>query len=145
MLMLMKPSQSDGPFVQMTKMQKNKDSATWALRPKTEPGTEGSSVGSWVHNAGQSLGPGGRRLKAVDSGNADLFGDDDEEGVDHKRRVKKELGQDGFLDEVDFEEGFADDEEKMEVDDHDDEETKELEVRSTSERHHPAPNRALAL
>ena len=84
---------------------------------------------SLVHSAGQSLGPGGRRLRTVDSGSAGLFGDDDEEGGDSKRRVKRELGAEGDLDELDFEETFADDEEKMDADDKEDEEAKELEVR----------------
>ena len=64
----------------------------------------------------------------MDSGNAGLFGDDDDEG-DSKRRVKRELGAEGDLDELDFEETFADDEDKMEHDDKEDEEAKELEVR----------------
>lgn len=64
----------------------------------------------------------------MDSGTGGLFGDDDEEGVDSKRRVKRELGAEGFLDELDFEETFADDEDRMEHDDKEDEEAKELEV-----------------
>lgn len=68
-------------------------------------------------------------MRAVDSG-ADLFGDEDEEGGDSKRRVKRELGAEGDLDELDYEEDFADDEEKPEPD-ADDEEAKELEVRMT--------------
>ncbi len=68
----------------------------------------------------------------MDSGTGGLFGDDDEEGVDSKRRVKRELGAEGFLDELDFEEGFADDEDRMEHDDKEDDEAKELEVRSLS-------------
>ena len=68
-------------------------------------------------------------MRTVDSGPSDLFGDDEEDGVDSKRKIKRELGQEGFLDELDFEETFADDEEKMEADDKEDEETKELEVR----------------
>ena len=46
--------------------------------------------------------------------------------------MKRELGAEGDFDEIDFEEAFADDEEKMEPDDHDDEEAKELEVRGSS-------------
>ncbi|KAI0638211.1 hypothetical protein C8Q77DRAFT_1089942 [Trametes polyzona] len=115
----------------MTKMQKHKDSTHWTLRQKTEQGGSGSSL---VHNASQSLGPGGRKLKTVDSGPAELFGDDDDDdGSDRKRKVKRELGQEGFLDELDFEETFADDEEKMEVDDKEDDEAKELEERLKKE------------
>jgi transcription initiation factor TFIIF subunit alpha len=79
-----------------------------------------------VHNAAQSLGPGGRKLRAVDSGRNDLFGDDDEDG-DVKRRKDKEFGGEGDLDEIVYEEDFADDEEKMDLDDPD-EEAKEIEV-----------------
>lgn len=77
--------------------------------------------------SGQSYGPGGRRLKTVDNGMS-LFGDDDdEEGVDRKKRMKRELGAEGDLDELDFEESFQDDEEKPDNEGEDDEE-KELEV-----------------
>ncbi|KAJ8469554.1 hypothetical protein ONZ45_g16853 [Pleurotus djamor] len=77
---------------------------------------------SLVHSAGQSLGPGGRKLKTVDAGMDHLFGDDDEEGS--QRRREKELGEEGDLDEVIFEEEFADDEEPVEANE-DDEEAKE--------------------
>ena len=107
----------------MTKLQKRKDATQWTLRQKTEQAAASGS--SLVHNASQSLGPGGRRLKAVDSG-GDLFGDDADE-VDTKRR-QRERGAEGDLDEVVYEEEFADDEEKMDVDDKEDEEAKELEV-----------------
>jgi transcription initiation factor TFIIF subunit alpha len=84
------------------------------------------SIGSsLVHSSGQSLGPGGRKLKAVDSG-TNLFDDEDEEGNVTKRR-NRELGEEGDLDEQVYEEDFADDEEKMEMDEND-EEAKELEV-----------------
>ena len=69
--------------------------------------------------------------------------DDDDDGSDRKRKFKRELGAEGFLDELDFEESFADDEEKMEVDDKEDEEAKELEVchaiRSIPGTHHLTP------
>ena len=78
-----------------------------------------------MHSSGQSLGPGGRRLKAVDSG-ANLFDEEDEEGNGKKRR-ERGLGEEGDLDEQVYEEDFADDEEKIEMDDND-EEAKELEV-----------------
>ncbi|KAH9482649.1 Transcription initiation factor IIF subunit alpha [Psilocybe cubensis] len=79
----------------------------------------------------QSLGPGGRKLKVVDSGMDHLF-DDGEDGDGSQRRRKRELGEDGDLDEQVFEEDFADDDEKMEVDE-DDEEAKELEERLKKE------------
>ncbi|KAI0375667.1 hypothetical protein BV20DRAFT_1040279 [Pilatotrama ljubarskyi] len=116
----------------MTKMQKHKDATHWTLRQKTEQAASSSSL---VYNASQSLGPGGRKLKTVDSGPAELFGgeDDDDDGVDRKRKVKRELGAEGFLDELDYEETFADDEEKMDVDEKEDEEAKELEERLKKE------------
>lgn len=110
----------------MSKVQKRKDKTLWTLRQKTEQAAASGS--SLVHSASQSRGPGGRKLRTVDSGTADLFGDDEEEGVDRKRKIKRELGAEGDLDELDFEEGFADDEEKMEADDKEDDEAKELEV-----------------
>ena len=73
----------------------------------------------------QSLGPGGRRLKTVENGEGGLFDDDDD--PDSKRRRQKEFGEDGDLEEVTFEEEFADDEEPMEVDEND-EEAKEQQV-----------------
>ena len=119
----------------MTKLQKRKDATQWTLRQKTEQAAASGS--SLVHNASQSLGPGGRKLRTVDSGPGGLFGDDDEDGVDSKRRVKRELGAEGFLDELDFEETFADDEDKMEHDDKEDEEAKELEVCLLDSRFEP--------
>lgn len=60
-----------------------------------------------------------------------LFGDDDdddEEGGGRRKRAKREYGAEGDLDELDFEETFADDEEKPDVE-AEDEEEKEMEVR----------------
>lgn len=126
----------------MKQISKNKDPERWLLRRRNGQGPsdataamfkserEGSLApsGSLVHSSSQSYGPGGRRLKAVDSG-ADLFGDDDDdEGGDTKRRKRRDNGQEGDLDELDFEEDVQDDDEKMEPD-ADDEEAKELEVR----------------
>lgn len=79
---------------------------------------------SLVHTAGHSLGPGGRRLRTVDAG-SDLFGD--EEDGEGRRRKTRERGAEGDLDELLFEEEFADDDEKMEPEG-DDEEAKETEV-----------------
>jgi transcription initiation factor TFIIF subunit alpha len=123
----------------MSKMQKNKDPERWLLyhRNGQGPSTATSAIfkaeaegriltnGSLVYSAEQSLGPGGRKLKTVDSGR-DLFGDDDDGDVKRKRR--KDDGADGDIDEQVYEEDFADDEEKME-EDGDEEEAKELEVR----------------
>lgn len=89
-------------------------------------GRDVSGNSSLVYSSGQSLGPGGRKLKTVDSGMDHLF-EDDEDG-DGARRRKRELGEEGDMDEQVYEADFADDEEKMEVDDND-EEAKEIEVR----------------
>lgn len=89
-----------------------------------------SGSSSLVHSSGQSLGPGGRKLKTVDSGMDHLFDDDDDGDGDGGRRRKRELGEEGGLDEQVYEEDFADDDEKMDVDDND-EEAKELEVCSS--------------
>ncbi|KZV97231.1 hypothetical protein EXIGLDRAFT_670275 [Exidia glandulosa HHB12029] len=78
------------------------------------------------------MAAGGRRLKMVDKGAQSLFGDDDEEEVKDKlkKRRDRELGEEGDLDEIEFEDDFADDDEKMNVDgEDDDEEAKELEER----------------
>ncbi|KAG6817409.1 hypothetical protein H0H87_009054 [Tephrocybe sp. NHM501043] len=85
-----------------------------------------SNTGGLVHSSGQSLGPGGRKLKTVDSGMNGLFDDDDD--ADAKRRREKEMGGEGDMDEQVYEEDFADDEEHIEAD-ADDEEAKELEER----------------
>lgn len=130
--------------MQMTQRNRNKDPERWLLRNrngqgsadatvKTEGGMLSASQGpSLVHNAVSSLGPGGRRLRTVDSGGGGgLFGDDDEGdgegGGSRRRRRSRELGQEGDLDELDFEEDFADDEEKVEADG-EDEDAKEAEV-----------------
>ena len=84
---------------------------------------------SLVREFGQSAGPGGRQLRTVIKGS--LFGDDDddEESGGASRRRERELGGEGDADELDFEEDFADDDEKY-PEDNQDEEAKELEVRS---------------
>ncbi|KAJ7095386.1 transcription initiation factor [Mycena belliarum] len=87
---------------------------------------------SLVHSAGQSLAPGGRKLKTVDSGMSNLFGDGDDEDGGAKRRREKEYGGEGDLDEIVYEDDFADDEEKMDVE-AEDEETKDIEERLKKE------------
>ena len=130
--------------LQMARRQKNKDPERWLLRrsgqapsastsaifrAESEGWTISSGCGSLVHSSNKSLGPGGRKLKAVDSGTRDLFEDDDEEGVNVRRRREKEQGAEGDLDELEFEDDFADDEEKIEPEGMEDEETKEIEVK----------------
>ena len=122
---------------------KGPSSATAAIfkaEAEGRPLTGGSSL---VHNSGQSLGPGGRKLKTVDSGMDHLFEDDEDGGDGARRRRDRELGEEGDLDEQVYERDFADDEEHMEVDDND-EEAKELEVRLFSERN-PPPDFFLAI
>lgn len=82
---------------------------------------------SLVREYGQSAGPGGRQLRAVIKGS--LFGDDDDDDESKvaSRRRERELGGEGDADELDFEEDFADDDEKY-LEENQDEETKELEV-----------------
>ncbi|KAG7449210.1 uncharacterized protein BT62DRAFT_979254 [Guyanagaster necrorhizus] len=104
---------------------------TAAMFKAEAEGTAVDDPNSFVHVSGQSLGPGGRRLKAVDNGMSSLFGDD-EDGEGSRRRREREYGEDGDLDEQEYEEEFADDDEKMEVD-NDDEDAKELEERLKKE------------
>lgn len=126
----------------MKQLAKNREPERWLLRRRNGQGPseataaifkaerEGSmppSTSSLVHSASQSFGPGGRKLKTVDSGIDRLFGDDDEEGGDVKRK-KREYGQEGDVDELDFDEDVQDDDENMEPDANDDE-AKELEER----------------
>ncbi|KAH8105815.1 hypothetical protein BXZ70DRAFT_1004124 [Cristinia sonorae] len=123
----------------MSQRSKNKDPERWLMRNRngqaaeTNVKSEGSILtvhqgASLVHSSSQSLGPGGRRLRTVDSGGGGLFGDDDDEDGGRARQRQRELGADGDLDELDFEEDFADDEEKVEADG-EDEEAKEAEER----------------
>ncbi|EKM59055.1 uncharacterized protein PHACADRAFT_249234 [Phanerochaete carnosa HHB-10118-sp] len=126
----------------MKQLAKNKDPERWLLRRRNGQGPsdataaifkaerDGSmppSSSSLVYSTSQSVGPGGRKLRSVDSGVDRLFGDDDEEDGEGKRR-KREYGQEGDLDELDFEDDVQDDDDKMEPD-ADDEEAKELEER----------------
>lgn len=121
----------------MTKIQKNKDPERWLLRRRN--GQAPSEATTALFKAGREgtpagmpagAGSGGRKLKVVDDGMAGLFGDDDDEdGEFRKRKLRRELGAEGDVDELDFEETFQDDEEKMEPEEADDEEAKELEER----------------
>ncbi|KAF8165344.1 hypothetical protein B0H34DRAFT_648173 [Crassisporium funariophilum] len=108
-------------------------SAATAAMFKAEAEGRSISIGSsLVHSSGQSLGPGGRKLKTVDSGMNSLFDDEDDGEGNVKRRREKELGGEGDMDEQDYEADFADDEEKMDMDDND-EEAKEVEERLKKE------------
>ncbi|KAH9938632.1 uncharacterized protein B0H18DRAFT_925141 [Fomitopsis serialis] len=126
----------------MSNIKKNQDPERWLLRKRNGqgPSVETAALfkaereGSGGPVPSSSLGPGGRRLKAVDDGMSGLFGDDEEEegegeGEGRRRKMKRELGAEGDVDEMDFEETFEDDEQNMEPDDRDDEEAKELEER----------------
>ena len=77
----------------------------------------------------ESLGPNGRRLKAVDSGQKNKFQHDDEFGGETAARARaKRLGGDGDPDEMEYESDFADDDEGGAMDAMDDEEAKELDL-----------------
>lgn len=126
---------------QMEQQKKNRDPEFWLMRRRNgqAPSAATSAIfkaeaegrvltggsSSLVHGgSGPSLGPGGRKLKAVDKDTDDLFGDDEDGGP---RRRKKEDDGEGDMDEMLYEEEFADDDE-MEAVDEDDEDAKELEV-----------------
>lgn len=124
-------------FSQMAMRQRNKDPERWLLQKRNGQGPSAAtsalfkaepldvSIGG---NFGQSLGPGGRRLRTVVNGDGGLFGDEDEDG----RTRRRNLGQDADYDEVPFLEEFADDEEKVVPEDHqEDELEKEMEVSTT--------------
>ncbi|KZT24482.1 Rap30/74 interaction domain-containing protein [Neolentinus lepideus HHB14362 ss-1] len=132
----------------MAKMQKNKDPSRWLAQnlpsSSSTKGAGGSGATtsvsmpymqngpSLVYDASTSLGPGGRRLRTVDSGmERGLFGDDDDE--DSKKRRVREYGGEGDQDEMDYEEIFQDDEEKPNMDEAEDEEAKEVEERIKKE------------
>ncbi|KAJ3736365.1 transcription initiation factor [Lentinula guzmanii] len=113
---------------------KGPSAATAAMfKAEAEGQTLAGGNNSLVHQTQQSLGPGGRRLKAVDSGADDLFGEDDDEDSGAAKRRAKEFGGEGDMDEMVYEEDFADDEEKMDVEETNDQETKELEERLKKE------------
>jgi transcription initiation factor TFIIF subunit alpha len=134
----------------MTKIAKNKEPARWLLKKrgvqatdaavaklKSELDVERNATAS--STAGGSLGPGGRRLRTVNTGADDeLFGGGDDDDDPGARRRARELGRHGDLEEVDFEDVFEDDEQTMEVDEKEDEETKEIDVGPCSPlRQHP--------
>ncbi|KAK0491031.1 transcription initiation factor [Armillaria novae-zelandiae] len=124
--------QKRDPTVWLTQRTGRAISAQTAAMFKAEAeGTTVDGPNSLVHTSGQSLGPGGRRLRVVDNGMSGLFGED-EDGEGSRRQREREYGEDGDLDEQEYEEEFADDDEKMEVD-NDDEEAKELEERLKKE------------
>jgi len=119
----------------MAMRQRNKDPERWLLQKRNGQAPSAAtsallkaeplevSIGG---NFGQSLGPGGRRLRTVVNGDGGLFGDDEEDGQSRRRN----LGQDADYDEVPYHEDFADDEEKVVPEDHqEDELEKEMEER----------------
>lgn len=118
----------------MKQQEKSKDPNRWfmhrnATKAKGEADGPTIASGGALDYRGQSMGPGGRRLKQVDNGMGGLFGDDDDEDGPSMRRRQREMGEDGDLDEQVYDEEFADDDEKMEDNNNDEEEVKELEVR----------------
>ncbi|KAJ6599065.1 transcription initiation factor [Mycena vulgaris] len=111
---------------------KGPSEATAAMFKAESEGRALAGSSTLVHSSGQSLAPGGRKLKTVDSGMDNLFGDGDDEDGGAKRRKEKEYGGEGDLDEITYEDDFADDEEKMDVE-AEDEETKDIEERLKKE------------
>jgi transcription initiation factor TFIIF subunit alpha len=130
---------------QMAERQKNRNTGQWASRAGRKAAESQDSnlatvkveenanphilpTPSLVREYGQSAGPGGRQLRSVVKGS--LFGDedDDDESKVAIRRRERELGGEGDADELDFEDDFADDDDKY-PEDNQDEEAKELEVR----------------
>ncbi|KZS91230.1 Rap30/74 interaction domain-containing protein [Sistotremastrum niveocremeum HHB9708] len=133
---------------EIARMQKSKNPQHWLMRRKgkqisdasaatfkaeAEGRTGGLGESSQISASGFTQGPGGRRLKAVDYGQRGRFEEDDEFGDSEGRRRKKEQGGEGEIDELEFEEDFADDDEQGDPDPMDDEEAKELEERLKKE------------
>src|SRR5882724_933120 len=110
----------------MAKTAKNKDPQRWLMRKKAgnSKGPSAATLATLKAEAegghgynGASAAADGSTLKTVDNGGGDLFGDeDDEEARINKKRRDKELGGEGDIDEIEYEDDFADDEEKMEMD-----------------------------
>ena len=112
--------------------QRNKDPERWLLQKRGGQGPSSATSALLKGESpessgrGESLGPGGRRLRTVVNSSAGLFGDDDDDSGARRR----DLGQDADFDEVPYHEDFADDEEKVNPEDHqEDELEKEMEVR----------------
>jgi hypothetical protein len=118
----------------MTKIQKNKEPVQWLSGRKNASTSDSTKAlfktegGGASNQPSGSQGPGGRRLRTVDSGTNELFGDDDDDGDGGRRRREREMGRDGDMEEVDFKDVFEDDEQTMDVDDNEDEDAKDLEV-----------------
>ena len=115
--------------LQYAKAQKNRDPERWLMRRKANGSGPSQATLDTLKADSESRSNGeGSGLRLVNNGPTDLFGDDeDEEEKMNMKRRQKELGADGDIDEMEYEEDFADDEEKMEMDG-DDEETKEMEA-----------------
>jgi transcription initiation factor TFIIF subunit alpha len=106
----------------MNRLSKSRASNSWLKRP----------VKQEIKNV--SLGPGGRRLKAVDSGQKTKFEQDDEFGTDMLAKARaREMGREGDADEMEFEDDFADDDEGGAMDAMDEDEARELEERIKKE------------
>jgi len=116
--------------------QKNKDPERWLLQKRSGQGPSSATTallkaesldGSIGGNFSQSLGPGGRRLRTVVNEDGGLFGDGDEDEDGPSRR--RNLGQDADYDEVPYHENFADDDDELVPDDHEEDESeKEIKV-----------------
>lgn len=109
------------------KLQKSKDPAQlWKRRKGALSEATLSTLTQSVKNEdGDDYDSGRRGMDGED----DIFGgDDDEEEKILKKRRNRDLGQEGDMDEMEYEEEFADDDEKIEMDG-EDEEMKEMEER----------------
>jgi transcription initiation factor TFIIF subunit alpha len=121
----------------MNQIQKNKEPERWLLRNRKGQAASEATAALLKSEASGSDGlpgsmagssRGGSRLRVVDSGTDDLFGGEDEDDAEARRRRAKELGRHGDIEEVDFEDVFEDDEQTMEVDEKEDDEAKDIEV-----------------
>lgn len=122
----------------MAARNKNKDPSLWLKQKRggqapsaaTAAMFKAESDGS--NDLSQNFAPNGRRLRTVRRED-ELFGDDDDEGGARRRRAD---GADADFEEIPYHEEFADDEEKMGVEEEEDEVEKEMEVnRHPSQRY----------
>ncbi|KAL0950030.1 hypothetical protein HGRIS_010038 [Hohenbuehelia grisea] len=122
------------PEVWLSRRKGGASAATAAMFKAEAEGRTVIGENSLVETAGTSLGPGGRKLKTVENGMDHLFEDDGEEGEMMKKRRARELGEEGDMDEILFEEDFADDEEPMEIDENDEEAKEQAERMKRDQR-----------
>ncbi len=103
--------------------QKTEKQGRWMMRLR-------EGVGSSSAQSVSPTGTGLRRMIVRDAGGSGLFSDDDEDGSGGRRRDARERGQDGDVDEMEYESDVADDEEINVQQGMEDDVAKEIEVRS---------------